>query len=145
MAKKLNFPRINLIVISGRLTRDIDLRYTSGGTAVATLSLAFDRAFKGQNGEWQNETSYINVVVWEQRAEQAANALKKGSPVIVEGYLRTRSYQDANGQNRKITEIVGRKIHFLEKEDSQYQAGEQPTDVPVDTLVETTKDDEVPF
>ena len=129
-------------MISGRLTRDIDLRYTSGGTAVATIPIAFDRAFKNQSGEWQNETSYINVIVWQQTAEQCASALKKGSPILVEGYLRTRTYTDSTGKNKKLTEIVGRRVHFLEREDANYI---EENNVPTEELVETTKDYEVPF
>jgi single-strand DNA-binding protein len=144
MAKKLNFPRINSLLLSGRLTRDVELRYTTTGTPVATLPIAFDRAYKGQNGEWQNETSFINVIVWQQTAEQCSSALKKGSPILVEGYLRTRSYTDSTGQNRKITEIVGRRIHFLEREDAQF-VEEEPPNLPTEEPVETTKDDEVPF
>jgi single-strand DNA-binding protein len=59
---ELRFPKINMIVLSGRLTRDVDLRYIPSGTAVAKLSLAFDRSYQ-KNGEWQQETSYLDVVV----------------------------------------------------------------------------------
>ena len=143
MAKMLNFPRINNLVISGRLTREIDLRYTPSGSAVASIPIAFDRAYKNQAGEWQSETSYINVIVWNQKAEQCASSLKKGNAVIVEGYLKTRTYTDSNNQNRKITEIVANKVHFLEREDNQYAQDSAP--LPKEELVETTKDDDVPF
>ncbi|PID29755.1 MAG: single-stranded DNA-binding protein [Candidatus Cloacimonadota bacterium] len=113
MAGELKFPRINNIIVSGRLTRDIDLRYTSSGVAVAQLGIAFDRAFQ-KDGKWQNESSFIDVVVWNQKAEQCAENLRKGSPVIVDGYLQTRNYTTKDNQNRKITEIVANKIHFLE-------------------------------
>ncbi len=144
MAKKLNFPRINLVVLSGRLTRDVDLRYTTNGKAVATLSLAFDRAIKTPSGEWQNETSYVYVIVWDKRAEQCGATLKKGSPILVEGNLRVRTYVDSNGQNRRVTEIIARKINFLER-DFEQQIEEDINTIPTDDLVETTKDDEVPF
>ena len=143
MAKNLNFPRVNSLTISGRLTREIELKYTPSGAAVASLPIAFDRAYKDQSGAWQSETSYINVIVWNQRAEQCASTLKKGSAVLVEGYLKTRSYTDSNNQNRKITEIVAKKVYFLEREDNQYAQNEPP--LPKEELVETTKDDDVPF
>lgn len=111
---ELRFPKINSVIISGRLTRDVDLRYIPNGTAVAKLSLAFDRSYQ-KNGEWQQETSYLDVIVWSKRGEQCAENLHKGSPVVVEGYIRTRSYVDSNNQNRKATEIVANKISFLEK------------------------------
>ena len=115
MSKELRLPRVNSIVISGRLTKDIELKYTTNETPVAKLSLAFDRSYQ-KDGEWQQETSYIDIVVWSKRAEQCAEFLHKGSPILVEGYLKTRTYVDKDNQNRKITEIVGSRISFLEKE-----------------------------
>ncbi|MCK4696134.1 MAG: single-stranded DNA-binding protein, partial [Candidatus Cloacimonetes bacterium] len=82
MAKELRLPRVNSIIISGRLTRDIELRYTPNGTPVVKLSLAFDRSYQ-KDGEWQQETSYIDIVVWSKRAEQCAEFLHKGSPILV--------------------------------------------------------------
>ena len=116
MSKELRLPRVNSIVISGRLTRDVELKHTPNSTPVAKLSLAFDRSYQ-KDGEWQQETSYIDIVVWSKRAEQCAEFLHKGSPILVEGYLKTRTYIDKNNQNRKITEIVGSRISFLEKEE----------------------------
>ena len=111
---ELRLPRINHVVLSGRLTREVELRHTPSGKAVATLSLAFDRSYQ-KDGEWQQETSYIDIVVWEKRGEQCAQQLSKGSPVLIEGYIKTRSYQDKDGNNRKVTEIVAHKVNFLEK------------------------------
>jgi len=114
MVSELRLPRVNFVVLSGRLTRDVELRFTPNGTPVAKLSLAFDRSFQ-KDGEWQQETSYLDVVVWSKRGEQCAEYLHKGSPVIIEGYLKTRSYQDKDNNNRKITEITATKVNFLEK------------------------------
>lgn len=144
---ELRFPKLNTVILSGRLTRDVDLRYIPNGTAVAKLSLAFDRSYQ-KDGEWQQETSYIDVIVWSKRGEQCAENLHKGSPVIVEGYLKTRSYTDSNNQNRKATEVVSSRISFLEKTD--YSAGPESTptsnlqDNETDTSSEITNDD-VPF
>lgn len=114
---ELRFPKINTVILSGRLTRDVDLRYLPNGTPVAKLSLAFDRSYQ-KDGEWQQDTSYIDVTVWSKRGEQCAEYLHKGSPVLVEGYLRTHSYVDSNNQNRKVTEVVAFKVSFLEKSNS---------------------------
>lgn len=114
MAKELRFPYLNNITISGRLTRDIELRYTSKGTPVAQISIAFSRRFQDGSGEWREETSFIDVVVWSKQAETCANQLSKGSAVIVDGYLQTRNYQTKDGQNRRIVEIVAQKVHQLE-------------------------------
>ena len=144
---ELRFPKINTIIISGRLTRDVELRYIPSGTAVAKLSIAFDRSYQ-KNGEWQQETSYLDVVVWSKRGEQCAESLHKGSPVVVEGYIRTRSYVDSNNQNRKITEIVSNKISFLEKtgftSDQNYEPASTPN-LKKENPAANITDDDVPF
>jgi single-strand DNA-binding protein len=117
MSKQLRFPSINSVIISGRLTRDVDLRYTATGTAVAKLSLALDRRVQ-KDGNWESETSYIDVIVWEQKATACAEYLTKGSAVLVEGRLQTRSYTGNDGKNNKITEIQSSRVHFLEWNES---------------------------
>jgi single stranded DNA-binding protein (ssb) len=145
MMSELRFPKINSIILSGRLTRDPDLRYLPNGTPIAKLSLAFDRNYQ-KDGEWQQDTSFIDVVVWSKRGEQCAEYLHKGSPVLVEGYLHTRSYVDSNNQNRKITEIVAFKISFLEKTDSSADPREKSeNDISESETEPTITDDDVPF
>jgi len=150
MAKKLRFPNINSITISGRLTRDVELRYLQNGTPVAKLSIAFNRNYQ-KNGEWQQETGYIDIVVWSKRGEQCAEYLHKGSPVLVEGYLRTNSYVDKNEQNRKVTEIVSSKVSFLEKEsyntdsNDEFQPSDNLNKKKVSQPVAEVTDDDVPF
>lgn len=117
MSKQLRFPSINNVIISGRLTRDVDLRYTATGTAVAKLSLAVDHRVQ-KDGNWENEASFIDVVVWEQKATACAEYLTKGSAVLVEGRLQTRSYTGNDGKNIKITEIQSSRVHFLEWNDT---------------------------
>ncbi|HPR16894.1 MAG TPA: single-stranded DNA-binding protein [Candidatus Cloacimonadota bacterium] len=142
---ELRFPKINQIFLSGRLTRDVDLRYLPNGTPVAKLSLAFDRSYQ-KDGEWQQETSYIDVTVWSKRGEQCAEELHKGSPVLVEGYLRTRSYVDSNNQNRKVTEVVAAKISFLEKGDAGTDSySSNQNDLPDQNTDHGITDDDVPF
>lgn len=138
---ELRLPHINYIVISGRLTRDVELKFTPSGTPVAKLSLAFDRSYQ-KNGEWEKETSYLDAVVWDKRGEQCAEYLRKGSPVLVEGYIKTRTYQDKNNNNRKITEIVANKVSFLEK-----TVEDKPEDKPEDVSQHNQEitDDNVPF
>ncbi|MCK4653291.1 MAG: single-stranded DNA-binding protein [Candidatus Cloacimonetes bacterium] len=146
MASELRFPRINTVIISGRLTRDVDLRYLPNGTPVAKLPIAFDRSYQ-KNGEWMQDTSYIDITVWSKRGEQCAEYLRKGSPVLVEGYIRTRSYVDSNNQNRKVTEIVANKISFLEKSSfATEELEEQPEPKKeTETPDANVTDDDVPF
>jgi single-strand DNA-binding protein len=84
----------------GRLTRDPELRYLQNGTAVATFTLAVNRKYN------KEETDFIDIVAWRQLAEHCANYLSKGRLVAVEGRLQIRSYEDKEGQKRKVTEIV---------------------------------------
>jgi single-strand DNA-binding protein len=143
MAGELKFPRINTIIISGRLTRDVELRYTSNGKAVAKLSIAFDRSYQ-KAGEWVQESSYVDVTVWEKTAERCAEELSKGSPILVEGSLRTYTYQDRNNQNRKGVEISAYKVNFLEKSPINNSIESHPTnnqDAPESIIT----DDDVPF
>lgn len=146
MVSELRLPRVNTVILSGRLTRDVELRFTPTGTPVAKLSLAFDRNYQ-KDGEWQQETSYLDVVVWSKRGEQCAENLHKGSPVLIEGYIKTRSYQDKDNNNRKITEIIATKVSFLEKT-PVYSDGVSGSDNEPQNIEKRTSDitdDDVPF
>lgn len=103
---------INNVVVVGRLTRAVDLRYTSNGTAYASFTLATDRDFKNQNGE--RETDFINCVMWRKPAENLENYTKKGSLIGVEGRIQTRNYDNQQGQRVYVTEVLAEKFSFLE-------------------------------
>ena len=103
---------INNVVVVGRLTRAVDLRYTSNGTAYASFTLATDRDFKNQNGE--RETDFINCVMWRKPAENLANYTKKGSLIGVEGRIQTRNYENEQGKRVYVTEVLAERFHFLE-------------------------------
>lgn len=104
---------LNRVILIGRLTRDPELRYTGGGTAVASFSLAVDRPFTNQQGE--RETDFIDIVCWRQLAEQVAQHLTKGRLVAVEGRLQIRSYETQDGQRRKVAEVVAQTVRFLDR------------------------------
>lgn len=93
----------------GNATRDVELRYTTGGTAVATFGLACNRRYQ-RNGEWQEETSFFNVVAWGSLAENAAASILKGARVIVSGRLQQRSWETDQGEKRSVVEIVADDI-----------------------------------
>lgn len=103
---------INNVVLVGRLTREVDLRYTSNGTAVGSFSIAVDRQFKNQQGE--RETDFINCVIWRKAAENFANYTRKGSLVGIQGRIQTRNYENQQGQRVYVTEIVVENFSFLE-------------------------------
>lgn len=95
----------NTMTVVGNLTGDPELRFTAGGTAMLTGSIADNRRYQ-VNGEWQEETSYINFVAWRELAENAAASLTKGARVIVTGRLQQRDWTDKDGNTRKSYDLV---------------------------------------
>ncbi|WNS75491.1 single-stranded DNA-binding protein [Bacillus sp. DTU_2020_1000418_1_SI_GHA_SEK_038] len=107
---------MNRVVLVGRLTKDPDLRYTPNGVAVASFTLAVNRAFTNQQGE--READFINCVVWRKAAENVANFLKKGSLAGVDGRIQTRSFDGQDGKRVYITEVLAESVQFLEPRNS---------------------------
>lgn len=107
---------INRVVLTGRLTRDVDLRYTQGGSAVATFNLAVDRRFTNQQGE--READFVSCVIWRKPAENFANFFHKGSLVGIEGRIQTRNYENKQGQRVYVTEVIVENFSFLEAKNS---------------------------
>lgn len=104
---------MNKIIISGRLVRDCDVRYTTSGKVVCQFTLAVDRPFTNQDG--QREADFINIVVWGKIAELCGNSLAKGHRALVEGRLQLRSYDGKDGAKRYVTEVVANSVEFLER------------------------------
>ncbi|QPB55641.1 single-stranded DNA-binding protein [Lacticaseibacillus paracasei] len=115
---------LNSVALTGRLTRDVDLRYTQSGTAVGSFTLAVDRQFRSANGE--RETDFINCVIWRKSAENFANFTKKGSMVGVEGHIQTRTYDNAQGQKVYVTEVVVENFALLESRATTQQRPSEP-------------------
>ena len=103
---------INNVVLIGRLTRDVELRYTPSNQAVATFTLAVNRNFKNQDGE--READFINCVIWRQQAENLANWTKKGALIGVTGRIQTRNYENQQGQRVYVTEVIADSFQVLE-------------------------------
>lgn len=103
---------INKAIIYGNLTRDPELRSLPSGIQVASFSLATNRVWKDKNGAKQESVDYHNVVVFGRQAETAAQYLKKGSGVFVEGRMQTRSWDAADGQKKYRTEVVADRVQF---------------------------------
>jgi single-strand DNA-binding protein len=93
------------MTVVGNLTGEPELRYTASGTAMLTGSIADNRRYQ-VNGEWQEETSYINFIAWRELAENAAASLTKGARVVVTGRLQQRDWTDKDGNNRKSYDLV---------------------------------------
>ncbi|MBE0433453.1 single-stranded DNA-binding protein [candidate division WOR-3 bacterium] len=127
---------LNSVHLIGRLVADPELRYTQKGAPVCDFRIASSRRFKNrETGEQQEETLFINVVAWRRQAELANDYLKKGSAVLIEGSLRSRQWESAQGEKRSAIEVVAWRIQFLDAP----QAG--ATAEPVVETDEETKDD----
>jgi single-strand DNA-binding protein len=104
---------VNKVILVGRLGRDPETRYTSGGQAVANFSVATDESYKDKNGERQKRTEWHKIVVWGKQAEIAQQYLKKGSLIFIEGRIQSREWQDKEGQKRTSFEIVASNFRML--------------------------------
>lgn len=105
---------LNKAMIIGNLGRDPEMRYTPSGQAVTQFTVAVNRNYRDNNGEWQEETEWFRVVAWAQLAERTAEYLRKGRKVYVEGRLQTRSWEDQNGQKRYTTELIANTVTPLD-------------------------------
>ena len=115
---------INRAVLTGRLTKDPELRYITNGTAVVSFTLAVDRQFRNQNGD--READFINCVIWRKSAENFSNFTHKGSRIGIDGRIQVRSYENQQGQRVYITEVVVENFALLEKRNSQGDGYNQP-------------------
>ncbi|MEM8909081.1 MAG: single-stranded DNA-binding protein [Bacteroidota bacterium] len=109
---------INRVTLIGNLGRDPEVRRLENGIAVAKFSVATNENYKDKSGEWQTQTEWHEVVCWRMLAERAERDLKKGKLVYVDGKLTHRKYQDKEGNDRRITEIVANTYRLLEKRES---------------------------
>lgn len=145
----LRLPRLNRVIMCGRITHDLELKFTPKGTPVLRFSLANDRGYRDESGEWQTQTSFFDVVVWSERAENLTKFAGKGTAVLVEGRLESRTYTDQNNINRKIWEIVADSVQALEwrpREDGNVQADDIPLpDEPTSSAEPTSTTDNLPF
>lgn len=139
---------LNKVFLLGNLTRDPELRHTAQGTSVANFSIAVNRSYKGNDGDFKKEVSYFNIVVWGKTGENCAKFLTKGRSVLVEGRLANRSYETQDGQKRTITEIVADNVQFLggrgDAQEESSDAGAANNDYS-GSFADGNDDDAVPF
>jgi single-strand DNA-binding protein len=120
----IRLPTLNKVMLTGYATRDAELRYTPGGAAVANFGIGSTRRYKDQSGEWKDETMFINVVAWQRWAELARDKVRRGSPLLVEGRLQSRSWETEDGQKRTVVELRADRFQFLEKTRLESDLGE---------------------
>lgn len=130
---------LNMVQLIGYLGRDVDLKYSQSGNPMATMSVATDESYMDREGNRVDRTEWHRVVVFGKQAENCAQYLKKGSQVYVQGVLRTRKWQDQQGQDRFTAEINASRIQFLDrKENGQHKqaapANSDEDDFPLDKV-----------
>jgi len=122
----LKMPEINYVIVAGNLTKDPIFRQTTNSTPVVNFSIASNRKYKDSSNQWQEDVCYVGIVAWNKLAESCRDRLKKGSAVLVDGELQSRSWKSDDGHNRSIVEIKARRIQFLNKRERQSE-GENGT------------------
>ncbi len=138
----------NLVVLTGRLTADPELKTTANGISVTSFSIAVDRRYR--SGE-ERQTDFINIVAWRSSAEFITKYFKKGSLIGIEGSIQTRRYQDKNGNNRTAFEVVANNVQFVEskRDGAAAPAGEPASfsnaDVNDFADLGDSSDDDLPF
>ena len=137
---------LNQVVLIGNLTRDPELRYTPDGTPVTSFTIAVNRPFINRQGE--READFVPIVVWRKKAETCSEYLMKGSQVAVEGRLQVRNYEDKDGIRKWVTEVVARRVDFLQRLKKQFTSkiSEEETQNEIDRvpLVEEEKGNDTP-
>ena len=123
---------LNKVMLIGNLGKDPEIRYTSGGDAVATLSLATTERWKDKSGEQKEQTEWHRVTAWGSLAEIMGKYLHKGSKVYIEGKLQTRKWQDKEGNDRYTTEIRADQLKMLDGKEDRQPARFTPVDEQTD-------------
>lgn len=137
---------MNRIVLLGRLTKDPGIGVTNTGKTVATFALAVDRPFTGKDG--QKEVDFINIVAWNKTAEVVGNNVSKGQRLLVEGRLQIRKYQDKQGQNRTVSEVIADRVEFIERKEKDAHTPNSGTVGGFESMgqdVTSQFDEEIPF
>lgn len=142
-------PDFNRVILMGRLTKDPELRYTTGGSPVANLRMAVNRVFRTQSGEQKEEVCFVPVVVWGKQAEAVGEYVKKGDPLFVEGRLQSRSWETDDGQKRSTLEVVAVRVQFLSRGSRSASGGgtEDSSDAPpaAGEASPEMSDEDIPF
>lgn len=138
---------INVVVISGNLTRDPDLRHTNGGTAILSLGVAVnDRRMNPHTQEWEDHPNFVDVTMFGARAEALSRYLSKGAKVALSGKLRYSSWE-RDGQKRSKLEVIAEEIEFLSLDGdvARTAAPQAPVQAPPVQLTDCIYEDDIPF
>ncbi|MBN1300897.1 MAG: single-stranded DNA-binding protein [Melioribacteraceae bacterium] len=111
----LKMPELNSVIVAGNLTKDPVFRETSNNTPVVNFHIAANRRYKDSSNQWQEDVCYVGVVAWNKLADSCRDRLRKGSAVLIDGELQSRTFKTEDGRNRTIVEIKAKRIQFLNK------------------------------
>jgi len=146
----------NKIILAGHLTRDIEIKYTQGGTAIGKTGIASTRKFKSQTGEMKEEVLFIDIVFFGRQAENANQYLRKGSPVLVEGRLKLEQWTAQDGTKRSAHNVQVENFQMgsskqetakpMAQAPNAYSQPDQPSNLPQPNIPEIDiNEDEIPF
>ena len=139
---------MNIAILIGRMTASPELKTTPNGVSVTSFSIAVDRGY----GENKN-TDFINIVGWKQTAEFICKYFTKGSRIAIEGSIQTRKYQDKDGNNRTVFEVVANNVHFVDTKSAKPSVDVNPESDPLTSFADHNSDfvdvsdgdDDLPF
>lgn len=139
---------MNKVILIGRLTKDVELRYTqTNNTAVASFSIAVNRKFV-KTGE-ERQADFFNIIAWNKLAENISKYLFKGNQVAISGRLETRSWDDQNGQKHYVTEVIAEEVDFIESKNKQNNEAILNSPTPINKNDDTSdficNGDDLPF
>ena len=129
---------LNKVQVIGNVTRDVDLKRTQSGTAVCDIGIAVNENRKDANGQWQEETLFLDVTLWGRNAEIADEYAGKGASVYVEGRMKLEAWTDPNGYERKKLKIIGDRLQLL---GGRSEAKQRPTPAPAPAATAPMVDD----
>ena len=135
----LKMPELNSVIVAGNLTKDPVFRQTSNSTPVVNFHVAANRRYKDSSNQWQEDVCYVGVVAWNKLADSCKDRLKKGSAVLIDGELQSRTFKTEDGKNRTIVEIKAKRIQFLNKFNKSDESSSDETKESKD-VVEVTKE-----
>jgi len=136
---------VNKVLLVGRLTRDPEVRNTTSGQTVTSLSMATNRFWKDKNGQRQDNTEFHNVILWGRLGEIAGQYLTKGAEAFIEGRLQTRKYTTKDGLERRVTEIVGENLQLGSRaQGSAPRTGSYNSPAPMQPKPSAEKEEEIP-
>jgi single-strand DNA-binding protein len=115
MMAELKMPELNSVIVAGNLTKDPVFRQTSNSTPVVNFHIAANRRYKDSSNQWQEDVCYVGVVAWNKLADSCRDRLKKGSAVLIDGELQSRTFKTEENKNRTVVEIKAKRIQFLNK------------------------------